>query len=118
MNKKKLAGILMAVSIILFVVFIKFNRAFYTIPHGRIIGWMIGIFGLGSCLASLGLCFLNTQYKIKKKKSVKWYVDNGCELPGPSMGMFKKIYASSGGNPCKGCDFKDTCKAWSLILRE
>jgi hypothetical protein len=49
------------------------------------------------------------------RKSSDWYVRNGCELQNPSMKMFEQVYSMSGGNPCDGCNCKDTCNAWPLV---
>jgi len=49
------------------------------------------------------------------RKSFNWYINNGCELQRPSMGTFVLVYQKSGGDPCRECNCKDTCKAWPLI---
>lgn len=44
--------------------------------------------------------------------SMKWLVDHGCELTRPNIDIFMAVFRLSGGNPCIGCNCKDTCPAW------
>ncbi len=49
------------------------------------------------------------------RKSLNWFLNNGCELQNPDPLMLTMIYSESRGNPCDGCGCKDTCPAWPLI---
>jgi hypothetical protein len=48
-------------------------------------------------------------------RSVNWFVDNGCELVKPNIEVFFGVYSLSNGQPCRGCNCKDTCPAWPKV---
>lgn len=53
-----------------------------------------------------------------ESKTFDWLVQNGCELQRPSIQLFAAVYAASAGNPCNGCNCKQTCPAWKKIQGE
>lgn len=44
--------------------------------------------------------------------SEQWLREHGCELT-KGLDLLSQIYAMSRGNPCNGCNCKDTCPAWA-----
>lgn len=44
-----------------------------------------------------------------------WFFENGCELCKPSPDIFFAVFMATNGNPCDGCNCKDTCPAFPLI---
>ena len=49
------------------------------------------------------------------KHSAEWLIEHGCELTTPSVGLFLAVFKASHGDPCNGCNCKDTCPAWREI---
>lgn len=45
----------------------------------------------------------------------EWFIENGCELTKPSMATFIAVFTLSHGEPCNGCNCKDTCSAWPKL---
>ncbi len=44
-----------------------------------------------------------------------WFIKNGCELTKPDLEIFVGVFGLANGNPCNGCNCKDTCPAWPLL---
>ena len=47
--------------------------------------------------------------------TIEWFLNNGYELCEPSIEIFWAVYGLTNGQPCHGCNCKDTCRAFKLI---
>jgi hypothetical protein len=60
MNKKEVIGYMLGLaSFALLMVFFEFNSSFYSLQHGRMLGWVNIMLGIGSCISSIVLLLIS-----------------------------------------------------------
>lgn len=48
--------------------------------------------------------------------TIDWFIENGCELVHPDIKLLYAIYELENGQPCNGCNCKQTCPAYPKLL--
>ena len=49
------------------------------------------------------------------RRSLQWYIGNGCQLIDPDPDLLTLIYAETSGWPCNGCSHTLTCQTYHLV---